>query len=288
MKALVWVLVCVGHGSGCASSPSPPPVPALESSLSPPKREPSPPCTAATRRERQRIWSATTEALSACAHHSRQGIFIQGEYRVHVSADSRGHLSADTLGAAAPTEFRACFDESLGAQRAGAFEGCVQATLIYNFDSVVDLANGTTQIGSGERGEWVFRSRPAETPRFEILETQGFATTSDARDLGARAFAGLETCFADAVYSALADEVAFDLNGFLEISYTPREGAEPEVQVISAPSPILASCAQRLDWPGAAEQEHQHGTIRLRVDAREVLLQEIVEALGQQQGAEQR
>lgn len=285
MKVSVWVVVCVGHATACASLPSPPPVQAAESIYVRSGTDPEPPCGAPTRRGHQRIWSATTQALSSCAHLSRQGIFIQGEYRVDVRASSDGRLSVESLGAASPPDFRSCFEQSLSAQRVDGFDGCVQTTLIYNFDSAVDLTNHATFIGSGERGEWVFRSPPAETPSFEVLETQGFATTSDARDLGARAFAGLETCFGDAVYSALADEGAFDLDASLEVRYVPRQGAEPEVQVLSAPSPGLASCTQQLDWPGASEHEYQHGTIRLRVEARVVLLEEIVDALVGHQGA---
>lgn len=282
MKECILVVVCA-HVLACASSLPPQPVQAPVSNLA--ESEPAELCRTATEWERRQIWSATTDALRLCAQHSRQGIFIRGEYNMQMRADSRGRISVSTLGAVAPAAFRSCLDESLHAQRPGPFEECVETTLHYRFDSAVDLTNHATFIGSGERGEWVFRSPPAETPRFEVLETQGFATTSDARDLGARAFAGLETCFGDAVYSALADEGAFDLDASLEVRYVPRQGAEPEVQVLSAPSPGLASCTQQLDWPGASEHEYQHGTIRLRVEARVVLLEEIVDALVGHQGA---
>lgn len=278
MKEAVLVVVCA-HVLACASSlPPQPPVQAPVSNLAEP--EPAELCRTATQWERRQIWSATTDALRLCAHYSRRGIFIRGEYNMQMRADSRGQISVRTLGPTAPAAFRSCLDESLHAQHPGPFEECVETTLHYRFDSAVDLTNHATFIGSGEQGEWVFRTPPSETPSFDIVQTQGFATRSDARSLGAWVFAdGLETCFADAVYSALANEAPFELDVPLEIRYEPQGRRNPQVQILSSPSPILAACAQDLDWPAANVPDFQQGVIRLRVEPRSVLELELIVAL---------
>jgi hypothetical protein len=177
--------------------------------------------------------------------------------------------------------FQSCLSENLAAQRAGDFGVCVETILHCQIESEVDLDGYVAPTSDGERGDWVFRAPPAETPAFDVVEVHGLATRSDGRRLGDAVFShGLETCVADAVYSALGDEAPFELDTPLVIHYQPQRGDEPRVEILSSPARSLDACVLRLPWPSEHwRPELQEASIRLRVVPREILRGQLVEAL---------
>ena len=192
-----------------------------------------------------------------------------------------------SLEGAADRGFESCMHEFFATETVLAGESfspvasCRETTIRYMLESEVDLNNYVASESNGERGDWVFRAPPSEVPMFDVTHAGGLATTSDGRALGEVVFAaGLETCFADAVYSALADEASFELETGLVIEYEPRSERAPRVEVLASPAASLAACVRELPWPAAHPgAELGHASIRLRVLPREVLRVRLVEAL---------